>query len=137
MNTDFWVGFAWGFLTAVVLACYIFSFAPKKPKGKEKIDYCVEKSVIHEKHLHPAKVSVEVEFPQEHFATFSSDAYKRGVINDALKLKMIDKLWEFVNVEKIDNPTWCTYQYRANVLVLLPAAQALKNEMEQKNLTTL
>ena len=63
MNTDFLVGFAWGFLTAAVFVIYIFSFAPKKPNGKKENDCWVNKPIIREEHFDSISVKVSEYVP--------------------------------------------------------------------------
>lgn len=131
MNTDFWVGFAWGFLTVVCLACFIFSFAPKKPKGMKENDCWVTKPVIREEHFNSISVKVSEYVPFDKYMVYTEE-YAKQCIEGKLKLKLMEKIWEFVKVEMIPTPYAFENRYNAELRILVSARDAFKYEMTKQ-----
>lgn len=134
MNTDFWVGFVTGMVALSILLCFIFAFAPKKPKGKKEIDYKVTKPpVINAEYLQSVLLTVTADVPYEEIRHIN-DEWHKGNIMSKLKLKMIEKVWEFVNVEMTDDPRFFEKRYTAKLRVLTSDRKAFLHEVAKKEL---
>jgi hypothetical protein len=118
-----------GVLYGTMLIQFYF---PRKPKEDYKPDYEEIKSpVIHEEHFHHVTVNVAIDVPKEELEAFGSDAYRKHAITGKLKLKLLEKIWKFVEIEEEYDPKWLLYRYHAKLLVCLPVRQALKVELEK------
>lgn len=129
MYTEYFVGFIFGM---VAMLCLMKIAKLLEPDEEQKgIDCWVNKPVIHEEHLYPCEVTVTKDIPFEELS-HTNDKYNERFITDSLKLKMMEKLWEYVRVTEEKDPKWFCYRYHATIRVLLPSRDALRYELTKQ-----
>lgn len=128
MYIQFYVGFIFGVLS--ILALLKVREVVNK-EDKKEIDCWVNKPVIREEHFNSISVMVSEYVPLDKYMSFSEE-YAKHCIEGKLKLKLIDKIWEFVKVEMIPTPYAFENRYNAELRILVSARDAFKHEMTKQ-----
>ena len=129
MYTEYFVGFLFGM---VAMLCLMKIAKLLEPDEEQKeIDCWVNKPVIREEHFNSISIKVTEYVQLDKYMSFSEE-YAKHCIEGKLKLKLIDKIWEFVKVEMIPTPYAFENRYNAELRILVSARDAFKYELTKQ-----